>query len=288
MVAQARRHAGLAASRTTLIHRGENILVGADDAVIRIGRVGEVPGTTREVAFARWLEERKIPAVRPLPIEQPIEVEGHPVTFWERLPAHRQARPAEIGEALRRLHAAAAPDIGLPRLDPFARLPQRISAATTLTDDDRRWLTTRLSTLREQWNRQGLDAVPHSVIHGDIWAGNVVVLHGTSIPIMLDFERCSVGPAAWDLTSIAIKRTSFAWITDDEYMEFTSAVGDDVTASPHYDLLRDVRELRMTCYLGQHAAENPGTPAAQEAELRLQCLRGTHGPRPWPWTPAAT
>ncbi|MGH3883934.1 MAG: hypothetical protein ACRDRY_01370 [Pseudonocardiaceae bacterium] len=40
----------------------------------------------------------------------------------------------------------------------------------------------------------------------------------------------------------------------------------------------------MTCYLAQHAAEHPR--ARSEAELRVACLRGKHGPRPWSWTPA--
>jgi hypothetical protein len=40
----------------------------------------------------------------------------------------------------------------------------------------------------------------------------------------------------------------------------------------------------MTCYLGQHAAEH--STARAEAQLRVACLRGRHGPRPWNWTPA--
>lgn len=36
----------------------------------------------------------------------------------------------------------------------------------------------------------------------------------------------------------------------------------------------------MTCYLAQHPR------ARSEAEFRVACLRGKHGPRPWNWTPA--
>jgi hypothetical protein len=57
-----------------------------------------------------------------------------------------------------------------------------------------------------------------------------------------------------------------------------------VTTWAGFRLLREIRELRMTCYLAQYATEN--APARAEAELRVACLRGRHGQRPWPWTPA--
>ena len=59
--------------------------------------------------------------------------------------------------------------------------------------------------------------------------------------------------------------------------------GHDVTTWHGFELLRDIRELRMTCYLAQHTTEHPCTHS--EAELRVACLRGDHGPRPWNWTP---
>jgi hypothetical protein len=46
-------------------------------------------------------------------------------------------------------------------------------------------------------------------------------------------------------------------------------------------LLRDIRELRMALYRVQRAAEHPEDQV--EAELRVACLRGRHGPRPWAW-----
>ncbi|MCD0449045.1 hypothetical protein LO762_07555 [Actinocorallia sp. API 0066] len=86
--------------------------------------------------------------------------------------------------------------------------------------------------------------------------------------------------------NVAIKHTSFSWITANEYTEFANAVGQDITTTPNFTLFRDIRELRMTCFLAQHAAEHPHTHAPHEARLRLHCLRGNHGPRPWPWNPA--
>ena len=44
------------------------------------------------------------------------------------------------------------PDFDIGRLDPFVRIPERLSAAHTLPVDDRRWLLNRYADLREQWN----------------------------------------------------------------------------------------------------------------------------------------
>lgn len=41
--------------------------------------------------------------------------------------------------------------------------------------------------------------------------------------VLLDLERCAIGPPEWDLISTAIKRTSFAWITDADYDDFATA-----------------------------------------------------------------
>ncbi|PRY31701.1 phosphotransferase family enzyme [Umezawaea tangerina] len=45
-------------------------------------------------------------------------------------------------------------------------------------------------------------------MHGDAWVGNVVATDDGQV-VVLDLERCSVGPPEWDLVSTAIKYTSF-------------------------------------------------------------------------------
>jgi hypothetical protein len=66
--------------------------------------------------------------------------------------------------------------------------------------------------------------------------------------------------------------------------KWADAYGFDVTAWHGFALLRDIRELRMTCYAAQQAAAQERLK--HEAQLRVDCLRGRRGPRPWPWTPA--
>jgi hypothetical protein len=95
--------------------------------------------------------------------------------------------------------------------------------------------------------------------------------------------RVAVGPAAWDLVSVAVLSKSVPWITGARYDEFVAGYGHDVSAWTHYADLRDIRELRMTCYVMQLVHEHPS--ARQEASLRIDCLRGRRGARLWPWVP---
>ncbi|MGW7477069.1 phosphotransferase family protein [Nonomuraea muscovyensis] len=118
-------------------------------------------------------------------------------------------------------------------------------------------------------------------MHGDAWTGNVVTTDDGEA-VLLDLERCSIGPPEWDLTSTAVKAFTLAGITADDYNTFVGTYEHDVTAWPWFETLRDIREFRMTCMAAQVASENP--QRHDEVLLRLACLRSEHGPRPWPWT----
>jgi aminoglycoside phosphotransferase (APT) family kinase protein len=262
---------------------GENAIFAVGGGVIvRVSRTGQMGAATREVDMARWLKSNGISAVTPLDVVQPIEVEGRPVTFWCELPEHRPGRPAEVARMLRALHDLVVPvEFTLGQLDPFVRLDERLSVADTISAADRAWLEVHLAELR-----QAMDALPVGrgacVVHGDAWAGNVVVT-GSGDVVLLDLERCSWGPPEWDLVSTAMKWTSFASISMSEYRAFCRVYGYDVTQWSGYDVLRDVRELRMCSYVLQLASAGVQGSRA-EAEHRVRCLRGDRGPRPWRWT----
>ncbi|MGH3908532.1 MAG: phosphotransferase enzyme family protein [Pseudonocardiaceae bacterium] len=276
---------GLDPGQAQPLRLGENAIFRLPEGiVIRIARPGQSNAAAREVQIARWLAHHGVPAVRVIPgITQPVESGGRAVTFWEELPPHQHGTPTQIADMLRRLHALPRPtSFTLAPLAPFVRLADRIDTATILTDADRAWLRKHLADLQDRCSAVPAGQ-PHCVIHGDAWAGNVVsTLDGRVV--LLDLERCSIGPPEWDLVSTAIKHTSFAWLTAADYQQFCDRVGHDVTTWDGFALLRDIRELRMTCYLAQHATEHPA--ARNEAKYRIACLRGTHGPRPWNWTPA--
>ena len=285
VLAQACQAARLDARDAEVVRLGENAIYRLRGGVIaRIARPGQEAAARREVAVSRWLNASGVPAVTALAqFDQPIEVDGRAVTFWEELPAHQQGKPAQVATALKALHALPVPaDLPLGQLDPFVRLPERIAAAATLAIDDRDWLSARVAELSAQWNTL-LPDTNTCVVHGDAWAGNVVVTENGQISL-LDLERCSVGPPEWDLVSTAVKYVTYSGISRREYDEFVEAYGRDVTTWEHFEPLRDMRELRMTCYVAQHAAGNKDF--AREADLRVRSLRGQNGQRPWQWTPA--
>ncbi|GAA2411218.1 aminoglycoside phosphotransferase family protein [Nonomuraea africana] len=277
------QQAGIDLRGAELIRFGENALYRLPGGIIaRVSRAGQVAAAAREVRVARWLESHKVPAVQALPgVEQPAEIDGRAVTWWRELPPHRHGTALEVAAALRLLHDLPPPttfDVG--RLDPFVRLAERIDRAATLTEPDRAWMRKHLAGLRARWASLP-GGLPESVVHGDAWIGNVVATDDGRV-VLLDLERCSVGPPEWDLVSTAVKAFTLAGITEEDYRQFVGSYGHDVTQWDGFEILRDIREFRMACMAAQVAGENP--VRHPEVEHRLACLRGQRGARPWTWT----
>ncbi|MBF6298986.1 aminoglycoside phosphotransferase family protein [Nocardia amamiensis] len=275
---------GLDVDHAEPIQVSENAIYRLPGSVVaRVSRPGQLAAARREVNVARWLQQSGVPAVQVVPdVDQPVEVEGHAITFWRELPPHHQGTPTQVAALLKQLHHLPIPtELNLGRIAPFVRLDERIAAAHTLSDPDRRWLREHLADLRQRWESlpKGL---PWSVIHGDAWIGNVAAIEDGEA-VLLDLERTSVGPPEWDLVHTAIKQSSFGWITEQQYAEFCQVYGHDVATWEGFELLRDIRELRMTTMAAQAATANP---AYQEQALhRLGCIRGEWGSRPWAgWT----
>jgi hypothetical protein len=284
LLKQACTQVGLSSSGAEPVRLGENAIYRLPgQVVVRIGRSGQVDAARKEVAVARWLASAKVRAVETVAgIDQPVVIDGSPVTFWRELPEHRHGTPPEVAAVLKRLHASPLPnDFDLPPLAPFVRLAERIDGATTLSEDDRDWLRGQLDRLRDAFDDFPA-GLPRSAIHGDAWAGNVVVT--VDGPVLLDLERFSLGPPEWDLVSTAVRLSTFGTMTAEEYRAFAQVYGHDVLKWDGFDVLRDIRELRVTCYAAQRASEEPSL--REQADLRVASIRGLRGPRPWPdWKP---
>ncbi|MGW0323968.1 phosphotransferase enzyme family protein [Nocardia sp. NPDC003183] len=252
--------------------------------VIRIARAGQDEAARRELQIAAWLQAHNVSAVQPMGSRSDFAVIGsRPVTLWKELPPHRSGTEREIGQALRSLHQLPVPGF-LSEVDPFVRLEQRIDGASSLSESDRQWLYRRVADLRLGWAERP-SGMRWSPIHGDAWEGNVVTTD-TGVTTLLDLERASFGPPEWDLVSTAIKHSSFGWISAGRYGAFCDAYGHDVAGWEGFSLLRDIRELRMTCMAAQAAGAD--TQHATQAQHRVDCLRGAAGPRPWSgWHPIA-
>jgi aminoglycoside/choline kinase family phosphotransferase len=264
-----------------VIRLGENTIYRLPGKVVaRIARAGQDAAARKEVQVARWLENSGVSAVRVLrDIDQPIVVEGRPVTFWHELPEHQHGTVTDVGTAMRELHALPMPeDIELPALAPFVRLVERIDMSSTVTEDDRVWMRQQAADLEAAYAALA-SGLPRSVVHGDAWEGNVVRTVDGDV-VLLDFERCALGPPEWDLVSMAVSRVTAGWLSAADWAAYCDAYGHDVTEWAGFPVLRDIRELRMTTMACQIATKDPERYGEQAAH-RLACLRGQRGERPW-------
>jgi aminoglycoside phosphotransferase (APT) family kinase protein len=234
--------AGLSTEGAQPIQLAENDLWRLPaNIVVRIARAGQEAAAAREVAVTRWLAEHDVPAVRPLPMEQPVHACGRAATFWEELPPHRHGTEVDLAPLLRRLHDLPKPSFHIGRLDPFVRITDRLAAARSVSDDDREWLLHRLDDLRQEWDHLPAGQ-PECVIHGDAWGGNCAVTADGAV--LMDFERTSEGPPEWDLTSTAIEHDTFGTLSEAGYRRYCEAYGYDVMAWDGYPILRGIREDR--------------------------------------------
>jgi aminoglycoside phosphotransferase (APT) family kinase protein len=281
ILAEACRAVGIDTSRTELIRAGENTLFLLPGKIVaRVTRRGQLAAAAKEVQVSRWLTSLGVPVVEAIPdVEQPVAVDGRGVTFWRELPAHRFSTIPELAAVLRRLHELPAPDFELPPVAPFVRQRERIAEAAALNAEERDWLLRHLADLQDRYAHLPT-GMPWCAVHGDAWAGNIVVTDDG--PIVLDLERFAHGPPEWDLTSIAVDYTTFGDLSAEQWCGFCERYGYDVTTWDGFEVLRDARELRKVTFAAQMAGQQPDL--AEQAAYRLACIRGKCGQRPWGWT----
>ncbi|WP_220499001.1 phosphotransferase family protein [Microbispora sp. H10949] len=263
----------------------ETVRIG-DRAVLRLaeGRIiarvarslDRLDSSRREVEVARWLTAEGLTVTRPLEGEQPCIAAGTVVSLWYAVEGDWTV-PADLAVVLRRLHALRPPpDLTLPELEPFERLGQQMESAPALTAADRLTLRTLMRTLREEL-ADVVYELPRAVIHGDANIGNVLKTSSGEV-VLFDLEGLCWGPPEWDLAITAVYR-DLGWHTDAEYERFCEVYGFDVTRLPRYQVLRAVRELRMTCWLAQKAGDSE--EIAAEVRRRIADLREPDRPRHW-------
>lgn len=276
--------AGFPADGAEIVRISENAIFRLPGHVV--ARISQ-PGSDRaakEIRVAQWLAANGIPAVRPLTTE-PVTIDSRSVTFWEELPPHTRGSPAGIAKTVRRLHQLPIPeDLHLSPLAPFVQLDERIDAATTLRPDDRDWLRSYIADLQQRFENHLPPGRPPCAIHGDPWGGNAIGLPDGTV-VLLDLERFSTGPPEWDLIPTLMGHLHHRLVTETEYHDFCHTYGLDVTTWDGCELLLRIRESRSVCWFARQAAQTGNSAIQAEAELRLACIRGERGPRPWPWTP---
>ena len=271
---------GLNGDGAELLRLGENAIyqLAAAPVVVRIARSADrLSRVEKELCVARWLATAGVPAVRVYEeIEQPLLVNGHPVTFWytvtggNPVPTH-----VDLARLLAAFHAAADCPCDLPSFDPLRNSQSRLADAVGVAPDDRDFLRARCTELNDEFQHLTF-ALPRGPIHGDAHTRNLLTDHGQVV--LLDFEASAVGPREWDLlpTAIGVERYGRP---EKQYREFADAYGFDVRAWAGYPVLREIRELTMTTWIMQNIGESPAVAA--EFALRVASLRERDFGRAW-------
>lgn len=274
---------GVDAGVAELIRAGSNTLYRLPGGLVaRVGRPGLAELADKELRVGRWLAAAGVPAVRPSStVCHPIRVADRAVTFWQELRPHRRATMGEVAVILRQLHSVPRPDFDLPALAPLDRQLDELAAAGHLDTGDRSWLRERLAALRHRYAALPT-GLPWCLVHGDAWIGNFVTT--AAGPVMVDLERFAYGPPEWDLVSVGLSSITLGTHPPADWTEFCARYGHDVTRWDGFTVLRDIREIRKALF--SLPPEKWGSALGAQARYRLGCLRGRHGPRPWPWWPS--
>ncbi|MFE4642767.1 phosphotransferase enzyme family protein [Streptomyces sp. NPDC056730] len=283
VVAAACRRAGLDGDGARLIRLGENALfrLAARPVVVRIARSTEYLDSARgEVQVSRWLAGEGFPVTRVVDdLEQPMIVDGHPVTFWHLIEeSDRKPTYGELGGVLRDLHSLSLPDtLTLPPYPVLDRTDRRINAAVDIPEDDRAFLRKRARELRDRVGNLRFES-EKGPVHGDAHVQNLMVDKNDQV-ILIDLERFSFDSPEWDLMVTATEHHSLGWQTPEEYGAFVGAYGRDLRTWSGFPTLRAVQEFNMTTWLMQNVSESSETAA--EYARRISSLRNDDAPRDW-------
>lgn len=203
------------------------------------------PWLERELAVVSYLASRSAPVVPPsaeLP-PGPHVHDGLAMTFWqhvETIPG-RTVTTAETVRMLGELHAVLRDYPGeLPLLaPPLNDIPACLDMLDRARDSAGALAPGDLDLLHAAWEhvspRLHTLAGPLQPVHGDAHAGNVLATpHGL---LWNDFEDVSLGPVAWDLTSLVNSG------------ENDLSGYPDAPDTAMMELCHDARMLQVACWL---------------------------------------
>lgn len=264
--------AGLDPAGATLLRFTTNAVyrLASAPVVIRIAASwGLRHRVAKVVKVANWLAGHDFPAVRLMAgIEQPVRVGDYLATAWDEVPTvARRMTTRDLATLLRSLHELPRPAFDLPAWAPLDDVDRRIGDAEELADDDREFLTQRRVTLAEQLTALEFPLRP-SVVHGDAHLGNLIA--GPDGPVLCDFDSTSWGPPEWDLTPVLVAQQRFGGSIR-ESRTLLRAYGFDVTTWPGFEVLRQVRELKLVTSVLPILRSNP--QVAPELHRRLASVR---------------
>ncbi|MEV6927407.1 aminoglycoside phosphotransferase family protein [Dactylosporangium sp. NPDC051485] len=258
VLAQACAQVGLDPTAARLIKFTNNAVFDlvSSPVVVRIpGSPGVAARADKVVTIAEWLAANNMPSVRLVEgLPQPLDINGHKVTFWQRVPsAEMTPTGRDLGHTLRRFHSLPPPSANLPAWQPMNSIRSRVEAEDVLTPSDHAFLEAKCDEIQT-----ALDTVAYFLepgpIHGDAFMGNLIP--SPNGPILCDFDSASHGPREWDLTPVAVGKLRFSYSTDAQ-AELASAYGTDILTWPHFATLRQLRELQLVTSVLPVIRSNP-------------------------------
>lgn len=220
------------------------------------------------VEAARWLAEHDIPAVRLLPgVQQPVRAGGHLATLWQAVPeSGPEPGGEELAGLLRQVHSLPPPST-LPCWQPMEDVRRRLCDAEELDPEDRYFLEQRCDDIEGRLETLSFP-LPRGVVHGDAHLGNLIA--GAEGVLLCDLDSLCVGPPEWDLTPMAVGRLRMGH-PPERYERLAEFYGFDVTAWPGFQVLRDLRELKITISVLPILRSNPEIRG--ELRRRLNSMR---------------
>ncbi|WP_063046280.1 phosphotransferase enzyme family protein [Nocardia pseudovaccinii] len=278
------RAAGLDPADAVMLRLGENMLyqLASAPVVVRIARnLQHWDDAAKEIAVANWLAAQRFPAAQTYNIgdrAQPIQIDGHPVTFWRFIPG-RAANLDEtgiLGGLLRQLHRLDRPaDLLLPAVQAFGHVPARLDTAP-IPAADADFLRHRVRELEQELQTLTFQ-LPVTALHGDAHVKNVMI-RDDGQAVLIDLEAFAFGPAEWDLAKTAAE-ASMGMLDADAYAAFAESYGYDITTWSGWPILQGIQQIKMTSWLSQnvdHSARVRG-----EYEKRIRTLRTGQLTEPW-------
>ncbi|MCB5911978.1 phosphotransferase [Streptomyces pinistramenti] len=259
-------------------HTNAVVLLASAPIVVKIARRGtDFAEVQRTAAYVKWLMKRGFPTVPLHPIEQPIDIFGHAVTYWTYLPQpSRLITAAEIAKPLHELHSLPLPPFAMPELDNVTAIRASIDSIVALSEATKRFLIHRVDRLEQDLGEVEY-ALAASVVQGDPQHRNALLddVHGA---VLCDWDTVAVGQPEWDLVTLEIHCRRFGY-KESHYREFSTVYGFDVTAWSGYSVLMEIRELRM---ITTNARKIPQAPASEgEVMQRIEGLCDGDVSRRW-------
>ncbi|WIN00074.1 phosphotransferase [Actinoplanes oblitus] len=257
-----------------LLRHHTNAVYAVDDLVVKIAPPAISVGLLRKVVdLVQWLTDADFPTVHlTTEVDQPIIVDDHGITVWERLDAaiDRPVTTGELGRLLRSLHSLEIPPVPLPQLDPMPGIRHSISASTILTDEDRMLLSERLEVVSGAL-RSVRSPLGWGLIQSDPQVRNALRRRdGTAV--LADWDGARIGDRIWDVATVAVHCRRFG--NNQDLNAFSEAYGWDPRSWSEFENLCRLRELQMIATNARKSL--PGTPAATEVRHRLAGMRRGH------------